>query len=485
MTVSFWRTKPLDGGTGRQSGLRKVFGAWHLIALGVGVTIGAGLFSLTGVAAGQHAGPAVILSFLISALACGFAGLCYAELAGMISSGGSAYSYAYASLGEIIAWFIGWDLILEYTVGAAVIASSWSGYLVSLLRSWGIVIDPRLTAPTFTPVTMPDGAVCPAWFNAPTVFIIAAITLLLMRGTTQSSRVNGIVVVIKLLVIAAVIIVCLPFIQPGNFHPFIPPNTGQFGEFGFSGVMRAAGMAFFAYLGFDIISTTTQDTRNPQRNIPIGILGSLLICAIIYAVFSFVLVGVVNYHAMATDPNPVATAMDAIHRPWMGMVIKLGITVGYLSVIYGQLFAQSRITMAMAHDGLLPPLFGRLSPRTLTPGASHLITALVASVLAACFPIAELGNMTSIGTLLAFIIVCAGVLALRWKQPHARRTFRIPGGMFAIPVLGVASCLIVMLSLDGVTWLRLALWLLLGGLVYLTYGFRHSELARLSSEPPG
>lgn len=478
MTLPFWRTKPLTTENGSQTGLKKVFAAWHLIALGVGVTIGAGLFSLTGVAAGQNAGPAVILSYLISAIACGFAGLCYAELAGMISSGGSAYSYAYASLGELTAWFIGWDLILEYTVGAAVIASSWSGYFVSLLKGWGITIDPRLTAPTFTPVTLPDGTVTQAWLNAPTLFIISAITLLLMRGTSQSSRVNSVIVVIKLLVIGAVIIACLPFVHTENFHPFIPDNTGEFGHFGFSGVMRAAGMAFFAYLGFDIISTTAQDTRNPQRNIPLGILGSLLICAVIYAVFSFVLVGVVNYRDMANDPNPVATAMDTIHMPWMAMLIKLGITIGYLSVIYGQLFAQSRIAMAMSHDGLLPPMFGRLNARTQTPWPSHLITALMASVLAACVPINVLGNMTSIGTLLAFIIVCAGVLVLRRKMPDAKRAFRLPGGMFAIPLLGIGTCLTVMLSLDSLTWLRLVLWLLLGAVVYLAYGLRNSQLAR-------
>lgn len=472
---SLWRVKSLTHNQ-NMTGLKRVFGPWHLIALGVGVTIGAGLFSLTGVAAGQLAGPAVMISFLISAIACGFAGLCYAELAGMISSGGSAYSYSYASLGEVIAWTIGWDLILEYTVGAAAIASSWASYFASLLRGWGIMIDPRLLATPGTSVTLPDGSVVQAWFNAPAVFIVWIMTALLMRGTSEASKFNTVIVTIKLSVIACVIIACTPFVHMGNYHPFIPPNEGHFGAFGWSGIMRAAGLAFFAYLGFDIISTTAQDTRDPQRNIPIGMLGSQIICGLVYVVFSAILVGVVSYRTMADDPSPVATAMDTVHMPWLASLVKLGVTIGYLAVIYGLLLGQSRICMAMAHDGLVPGALAKLNAGTRTPWTAHLLTALAASVLAAILPIAALGNMTSIGTLLAFIIVCIGVVVLRLKRPEAKRVFRVPGGPFLVPALGILSCGAVMASIDGVTWLRLIIWLIAGAIIYSFYGLHHSHL---------
>ncbi|MXV44274.1 amino acid permease [Saccharibacter sp. 17.LH.SD] len=482
MTSPLWRTKPVSSESNPKSELKRVFGPWQLIAMGVGVTIGAGLFSLTGIAAGQHAGPAVTLSFLIAAIAASFAGLCYAELAGMIPTGGSAYSYAYAGLGEGVAWIIGWDLILEYTVGAAAVASSWSGYVTSLLHDWGIKLDPRLLAPPLTPVTMPDGTMAHAWFNAPSIVIIGLVTALLMRGMSESSRINTIVVLIKVLVISGMIIACIPFIQRAHFHPFIPQNQGQFGQFGFSGVMRAAGLAFMAYIGFDIVSTAAQDTKNPQRTMPLCILGSQTICAIIYVIFSAVLVGVVDFHKLANDPSPVATAMDAVHVPWLGSVVKMGITLGYIAVIYGLLMGQSRIVMTMSHDGLLPSLLGRLGKRSSTPNITHLMTFIVSSLMAACLPIGLLADMASIGTLLAFIIVCIGVTALRYKAPHAPRHFRVPGGNFLIPCLGILACGSVMLSMGHVTWLRLILWLALGFVIYFTYSVRHSLLRKTRSQ---
>lgn len=476
MTTPFWRTKPITAKEEGQSGLRRVLGPWQLIALGVGVTVGAGLFSLTGVAAGQYAGPAVTLSFLIAALACAFAGLCYAELAGMIPAAGSAYTYAYTAMGEGIAWIIGWDLILEYTVNASAVASSWSGYFSSLLQGWGIHIDPRLLYAPGTMVTLPNGHTVSAWLNAPSIFIMCAVTLLLMRGTSESSKINVAVVILKLLIIVSVTFVCIPHIHMKNFHPIVPPNDGTFGHFGMSGIMRAAGMIFFAYIGFDIVSTAAQDSKNPQRNIPIGILGSLVICAIIYAVFSFVIVGVVDYRQMAHDANPVATVMDSIHIPWFSSIIKLGITLGYISVIYGLLMGQSRISLAMSQDGLIPACFHRLNPRSKTPWSSHIITAFVGSLLSACLPIDILGKMTSIGTLLAFIIVCAGVMVLRIRAPQAPRRFRAPGGTLTVPLLGILSCGAVILSMDGMTWIRLICWLVIGMLIYVFYGVHRSTL---------
>jgi len=476
MITSLWRTKPVSPEADTQGGLRRVLGPWQLIALGVGVTIGAGLFSLTGVAAGQNAGPAVAISFMVAAIACGFAGLCYSELAGMIPSGGSAYSYAYASMGELVAWIIGWDLVLEYTVGAATVAASWSGYVASLLAGWGINIDPRLLATPMTPVTLPDGSVVNAWFNAPAVFGIWIVSALLMRGMSESARVNAVIVAIKVTIVALVIVLCAPHIRLERYHPFLPANTGEFGHFGVSGVMRAAGMAFFAYLGFDIISTAAQDSRNPRRDIPLGIIGTLIICSLTYVTFSLVLTGVVDYRSMANDPSPVATAIDVAHISWLSSFVKLGITAGYISVLFGLLLGQARVFMAMSQDGLLPGAFSKLNQRTRTPWTSHVISALTSSLLAAVLPIAELGNMTSIGTLLAFVIVCVGVMFLRHRAPELPRRFRVPGGAI-IPVLGILSCGAVMVSLDILTWLRLVVWLAVGLVVYFFYGIRHSRLA--------
>lgn len=489
MFKTLWRKKPIthrpdgiieDDG----QGLKRLLGPVQLIALGVGGTIGAGLFSVTGIAAGQNSGAAVTLSFIIAALTCSFAGLCYAELAGMLASGGSAYTYAYAAMGELMAWIIGWDLILEYTVNAATVASSWSGYFTSLLEGCGLYPDPRLLAPSFTPVTMPDGHQAMAWFNLPGLLILFGVTAMLMHGMSKSSKINTAIAFIKLLVIAGVSIACIPHIRSSNLHPFIPPNTGTFGHFGWSGVIQAAGVIFFAYVGFDIVSTAAQDAHNPQKNIPAGVLGTLIICAVIYVFFSFVLVGVINYKDMANSANPVALAIDAVNIPWLAGVVKLGITIGYISVIYGLLMGQSRIAMAMADDGLIPRFFARLHSVRRTPWGSHMLTAVLGGILAGMVPIGILGKMTSIGTLLAFILVCTGVMILRYKAPDLPRRFRVPGGPWLVPCLGILSCSSVMLAMDGMTWLRLAAWLLVGGGIYLCYGFRHSILHKNIASPP-
>ncbi|GBQ13884.1 APC family permease [Swaminathania salitolerans] len=476
-TAALWRRKPIEPTTGHDArhGLQRVIGPFSLIALGVGTTVGAGLFSLTGIAAAHNAGPAVVIAFIIAAIACGFAGFCYAELASMIPTAGSAYSYAYATLGELVAWIIGWDLVLEYTVGAAAVASSWSSYLASMLAQWDIHPDPRWMASPLTEVVLADGTTAHGWINLPAMGAIVFIVMLLLRGISESTRINAVVVVLKLAVVLAFVVFCAPFIKSVHYHPFLPPNTGEFGHFGISGIMRAAGMIFFAYLGFDIIATTAQEARRPERTMPIGILGSLAICTVIYIVFALVLTGVVDYRQMENDGSPVATAVDVTHMSWLQSAIKFSILFGYISVLMGLMIGQVRVFYAMSHDGLLPQIFGRLSPRTRAPATSHLVFLVITCLLTGLVPISALGNMTSIGTLLAFVIVCIGVLLLRLREPERVRAFRAPGGLL-MPICGILSCGAVMLSLDGLTWLRLLLWLAFGLIIYMVYGRRNSVL---------
>ncbi|NVN11388.1 MULTISPECIES: amino acid permease [Nguyenibacter] len=457
-------------------GLRRVLGPASLIALGIGCTIGAGLFSLTGIAASENAGPAVVLSYIVAAIACGFAGLCYSELASMIPIAGSAYTYAYMALGEIVAWIIGWDLVLEYAVGAAAVSVSWSRYVASLLGTWGISLPPRLLASPFEAVTLPDGSHVTGFMNLPAAFIICVVSALLIRGVSESARVNSVIVVVKLAIIAAVIAFGLPYIKTANYVPFIPANTGTFGHFGLSGIMRAAGTIFFAYVGFDAVSTAAQETRNPARDMPIGILGSLLICTLAYVAFSLVLTGLVNYHDMLGDAAPVATAIDRTPFPWLKLAVKIGIICGFTSVLLVLLLGQSRVFYAMSRDRLLPAMFSSIHPQWRTPWYSNLLFMVITGGLAAFLPIDQLAHMTSIGTLLAFVIVCVGVMFLRRTAPGLERRFRVPGGP-VIPVLGILCCLAVMLSLDGLTWIRLAVWLIIGMAIYFGYSRRNSALA--------
>lgn len=468
--VNFIDPEPQEG----EHVLKRTLGPKSLIALGIGAIIGAGLFSLTGIAAAENAGPAVLLSFVIAAIGCAFAGMCYSELASMIPVAGSAYTYAYATMGEFIAWIIGWDLVLEYAVAAAVVAVSWSRYVVSFLKDFGIQLPAQFTACPFDQVVLPSGLEGPGIINLPAIFIIVMVSVLLMMGIHQSSRVNSVIVVIKVAIVLIFIAVGIKYIRWENYTPFIPPNTGTFGEYGPSGIMRAAGVIFFAYIGFDTVSTAAQESRNPQKDIPIGIIGSLVICTILYLAFAFVLVGMVNYQLMRGDAAPVATAINLTPYPWLQFLIKLGIISGFTSVILVLLMGQSRVFYSISRDGLLPPIFAQVHPRWKTPWKSNLIFMIFISIFAGFSPISKLGHMTSIGTLLAFVIVCAGVLVLRRTQPHLPRPYRSPC-VPLFPLLGIAVCFSMMTSLDGETWFRLVAWLLIGLVIYFLYGRHHSK----------
>lgn len=449
--------------------LKKTLGPKSLIALGIGAIIGAGLFSLTGIAAAQNAGPAVVLSFVVAGIGCAFAGMCYSELASMIPVAGSAYTYAYATMGEFIAWIIGWDLILEYAVASAVVAVAWSGYVTEFLKVFNINLPSQFTACPFDPT--------PGIINIPAVGIIVGISILLILGIKESANVNAVIVVIKMAVVITFIAVGVHYIKPENHHPFIPPNTGKFGEFGISGIMRAAGIIFFAYIGFDSVSTAAQESKKPSRDIPIGILGSLVICTILYLAFSYVLTGMVNYKQMGAGITPVITAINMTPYPWLQMMIKLGIIMGFTSVILVMLLGQSRVFYSMSRDGLLPKIFSDIHPKFKTPWKSNLIFMIIVGLCAGLLPISQLGHMTSIGTLMAFIIVCGGVIVLRFTQPNAPRPFRCPC-VPIFPILGIIVCFAMMCSLNSETWLRLIVWLAIGLVIYFLYSRHHSRLNR-------
>ena len=457
--------------------LKRTLGAGSLVALGIGAIIGAGLFALTGIVAGEYSGPAVILSFLVAALGCAFAGMCYSELASMIPISGSAYTYAYATLGELMAWIIGWDLVLEYAVGSAAVSVSWSSYVISFFADLGIHLPARLVTCPFDTVKLANGALVHGIINLPAIFIIAGISFLLMRGIKESSRVNETIVIIKVAVVLVFIAVGLFFIKRANFVPFIPPNTGHFGEFGWSGILRGAGVIFFAYIGFDTVSTAAQEARNPKKDIPIGVIGSLIICTVLYIIFAFVLTGMVNYHLMKGDAAPVATAINLTPFPWLQKMIKLGIICGFTSVILVLLLGQSRVFYAMSRDGLLPKLFSDIHPRWHTPWRSNLLFMVFVGLFAGFLPISKLGHMTSIGTLFAFIIVCAGVLMLRYLHPTWPRHYKTPWVPF-VPVAGIVVCLSMMLSLGIETWLRLIIWLVIGMVIYFGYSQFNSKLRK-------
>lgn len=460
---------------GGEHQLKRTLGPLSLVSLGIGAIIGAGLFSLTGIAAAENAGPAVVLSFVVAAVGCAFAGMCYSELASMIPVAGSAYTYCYATMGEFFAWIIGWDLVLEYAVAAAVVAVSWSRYVGSFLHDFGISIPARLAACPFDVIKMPDGSEIHGLINLPAIFIIIMISILLMLGIKESARVNDVIVLVKLVVVFTFIAIGIHYIKRENYTPFIPPNTGTFGEFGISGIMRAAGVIFFAYIGFDTVSTAAQESRNPQKDVPIGIIGSLIICTVLYLAFSFVLTGMVNYKAMKGDAAPVATAINLTPYPWLQMLVKLGIIGGFTSVILVLLLGQSRVFYSMSRDGLLPRLFSDIHPRWKTPWRSNLVFMVFISFFAGFFPISKLGHMTSIGTLLAFIIVCAGVMILRYTQPHLTRPYKVPY-VPLFPFLGILVCLSMMSSLDHETWWRLVIWLAIGLVIYFTYSRFQSKL---------
>jgi len=456
--------------------LKRALGATNLTTLGIGAIIGTGIFVLTGTVAAQNAGPAVILSFVLAGVASIFAALCYSEFASLVPMAGSAYTYGYATLGELFAWIIGWDLILEYALGAVTVSIGWSGYVVSFLRDIGIHIPAQLSAARGTLLTLADGTQVTAIFNLPAVIIIAVVTFLLVIGIRESATVNNVIVFVKVAVVLLFIFGAAHAINSANWHPFMPPSTGVRGHFGWSGVMQGAGIVFFAYIGFDAVSTAAQEAKNPQRDMPIGIIGSLLICTVLYIAVSAVATGIVPYLQLDV-PDPIAVAADHAGLGWMAALIKLGAIAGLSSVILVMLLGQSRIFWTMADDGLLPRFVSRVHPKFRTPWITTIVTGIFVAFFAALFTVREAGSLVSIGTLLAFVIVSIGVLVLRLREPELPRTFKTPAVWFVAP-LGALSALYLMISLPWRTWERLIIWFVIGMLVYFFYGVRRSKLAR-------
>lgn len=477
--ANIWAKKSIEGlmseASDEKNSLKRTLGRFNLITLGIGAIIGAGIFVLTGQAAASYAGPAVVISFIVAGIACAFAGLCYAEFASMIPIAGSAYTYAYATLGEFIAWIIGWDLILEYLFGASTVAVGWSGYVVSFLNDLGITLPSSISsAPLAFDTATGAWSTTGAFINFPAVFIVGLITTLLVIGIKESANFNNIIVVIKVAVILLFIGFGISFIHTANWTPFIPQNSGNFGQYGWSGIMRAAGVIFFAYIGFDAVSTTAQEAKNPQRDMPWGILGSLVVCTILYILVGLVMTGIV-YFPNLNDPAPVAVAVNTAGEGlfWLRYPVKIGAIAGLSSVVLVLLMGQPRIFFSMAKDGLLPKTFCKVHPKFKTPHITTILTGAVAGIIAGLFPIGLLGELVSIGTLLAFVIVSGGIIVLRYKQPDIKRHFKVP--MFPlVPILGILSSFTVMLMLPGDTWVRLIVWMAIGLVVYFCYGKKHS-----------
>src|SRR5438876_7242303 len=471
-------TKPISTifNEARETGehcLKRALGPSNLVALGIGAIIGTGIFVITGTATAQHAGPAVILSFIFAAIGCVFAGLCYAEFSSMIPVAGSAYTYGYATLGEIFAWIIGWDLVLEYALGAVTVAIGWSGYVVSFLRDIGIHVPCSLAAARG--LVAPQ-CTEPAVFNLPAVIIIAIVTTLLVIGIKESANVNNVIVFIKVAVVLLFIVAAVRAVNPANWHPFIPPNTGDRGAFGWTGVMAGAGLVFFAYIGFDAVSTAAQEAKNPQKDMPIGIIGSLLICTVLYILVSGIATGVMSYKDLNV-PDPIAVAADHAGLGWMSSLIKLGAIAGLSSVILVMLLGQSRVVWTMADDGLMPKFVSKVHPKFRTPWITTILTGVVVAFFAAILPIRDAASLVSIGTLLAFVIVSIGVLVLRVREPELPRKFKAPIVWFVGP-MGALSALYLMISLPWRTWERLIIWFVIGMVVYFFYGVRRSNLAK-------
>jgi len=489
--------------------LRRTLGPVNLILLGIGAIIGTGIFVLTGLAAAHNAGPAVVLSFILSAVVSGFAALCYSEFASLVPMSGSAYTYGYATLGEFFAWIIGWDLVLEYAVGAITVSVGWSAYLVSFLKDFGVQISPALSAARGTVLVELPAALASAikmkagWvalntgladqikalgtdpstlpsvmaiFNLPAVIIVALVTVLLVIGIKESARFNDFIVLVKIAVVLLFIFGAAMAIKAANWHPFIPPNTGEWGKFGWSGVMRGASLVFFAYIGFDAVSTAAQEAKNPQRDMPVGIIGSLLICTVLYVLVSGIATGVVPYQQLDVA-EPIATAADRAGMGWMARFIKLGAIAGLSSVILVMMLGQTRVFWTMSRDGLLPEFVSRVHPRFKTPWVITILTGIVVAFFGGVMPVQDAGNLCNIGTLLAFVIVSVGVLVLRVREPNLVRKFSTPAVWFVAPA-GALSAAALMAFLPLQTWLRLLIWFVIGMVVYFAYGVRRSKLAQ-------
>lgn len=441
--------------TGGEHALKRVLNPFELVLFGIGAVVGTGIFVITGVAAANFAGPGLVVSFVVSGIVCLFAALCYAEFAAMVPVAGSAYTYSYVSLGEIWAWIIGWDLFLEYSVAVAAVAIGWSGYVVNLLQALGITLPAALVNPP---------GVAGGLVNLPAILIIAAITVLLIHGVKESARINTVIVVIKIAVILLFLYLGFSHISPGNWNPFLP--------YGWDGVVTGAAIVFFAYVGFDAVSTTAEEVRNPQRDLPIGIIGSLLVATVLYVAVSLVLTGIVPYTELNV-PAPVAFALDRIGIPWGGALVSVGALLGITSVLLVLLFGQTRIIFAMSRDGLLPAPFGKVHPVYRTPVNVTLLVGLVTAAIASLLPLGSVAELVNIGTLAAFIIVSAGVIVLRRTRPEIPRPFRVPF-VPVIPLLAILSCSLLILALPTVTHLRFVIWLLIGLGVYFTYGSRRS-----------
>lgn len=451
--------------------LKRTLGSFDLVMLGVGCIIGAGLFSITGIAAAEHAGPAIVIAFIIASIGCALAGLCYGELAAMLPIAGSAYTYAYATMGELAAWIIGWDLILEYAIGASTVSISWSAYFVAFLQEFGINLPSAILASPWQPVSLPNGTFEYGYINLPALAIICLISWILIVGIKESALFNALMVIVKVSVVLVFIGVGFLYINTDNYVPFLPPNTGHFGEFGWSGVLRAAGILFFAYIGFDAVSTAAQEAKEPQKSVPIGMLGSLGISTVLYILFGLVLTGMVPYRELNVAA-PVAHAIDKTPYAWLQGLIEIAILAGLTSVMLVLLLGQSRILFSMARDGLLPKVFSQVHPHYHTPWISNLFLMGLSGLFGAFAPLWVVGSMTSIGTLLAFVIVCLGVLILRYVEPDLPRAFKTPLVPY-VPIAGIIVCLGLMAALGLETWIRLIAWLVIGLAIYFYYGRFH------------
>jgi basic amino acid/polyamine antiporter, APA family len=487
--MSLFATKSIDkikaeaAATGDHT-LKRALGPVNLVTLGIGAIIGTGIFVLTGQAAATHSGPAIVISMIIAGVVSALAGLCYSEFASSVPIAGSAYTYGYATLGEFIAWIIGWDLILEYALGAATVAVGWSGYLVSILKDFGIQFPAALSAAPGIPVPTADGEVI-AVFNLPAVLITAFVTILLVIGIKESANVNSAIVIIKVAVIVMIIGFGAIFVNSANWHPLIPENTGNFGDYGWSGIMRGAAVIFFAYIGFDAVSTAAQEAKNPQKDMPMGILGSLAICTVLYVLVSGVMVGLVPYQQLS-GAAPMAVAVDAARLqsaggPWeaimrfMPFLVKLGAIAGLSSTMVVMMLGQPRIFFSMSRDGLLPGFASKVHPRFRTPYITTMITGVVVALAAGFTPIGVLGNLVSIGTLFAFVIVSIGVIFLRRRRPDLERPFKTPF-VPLVPILSALVSIALMASLGRETWERLIIWMVIGIVIYFAYGYRKSKL---------